>query len=82
MWIDEYETVLGMEVMKQFEAIIVPHMKKLYIYDECEKEPIGIPTIGTMVAECKLIVMNVDEVKQDEEVYKRLPCTDAKLMKQ
>lgn len=33
VWIDEYEVVLGMEFMKQFEAMVVPHLKKLYIYD-------------------------------------------------
>ena len=25
VWIDDYEAVLGMEFMKQFDAIIVPH---------------------------------------------------------
>ena len=27
--IDDYEVVLGMEFMKQFDAMIVPHLKKL-----------------------------------------------------
>ena len=32
--IDDYEAILGIEFMKGFDAMIVPHMKKLYIYDE------------------------------------------------
>ena len=52
-----------MELMKQFEAMIVPHMKKLYIYDRCEGDPISVPTIGTTTVDCKMTTMDVKEVK-------------------
>lgn len=29
----DYEVVLGIEFMKEFTTMIVPHMRKLYIYD-------------------------------------------------
>ena len=78
--IDDYEVVLGMEFMKKFEAMTDPHINKLYIYDGHEEVPIGIPTIGATTTEFKLTTMNVEEVKQDEEAYKRLSCMEAKLM--
>ena len=33
---DDSEAVFGMEFLKQYEAMMVPHMKKLYIYDGWE----------------------------------------------
>ena len=62
--------------------MIVPHMKKLYIYDERKEVPIGIPTKGATTVECKLTMMNVEEVKRDEEVYKRFSSTEEKIMEQ
>ena len=44
--IDDYEAVLGMEFMKQFDAMIVTHLKRLYIYNGKEDVPIVVPTIG------------------------------------
>ena len=44
--IDDYEAVLRMEFLKQYDAMIVPFLKKLYIYDGREDVPIGVPTIG------------------------------------
>jgi len=82
VWIDDYEAVLGMEFMKQFEAMVVPHMKKLYIYDGREGVPISVPTVGVTKAECKLTAMNMEDDKRDEEVYKRLSSTETKLMEQ
>lgn len=61
--INDYEVVLGMEFMKKFEAIMVPHMKKLYIYDRQDEVPIGVPTIGATTFKCKLKTMNVEDVK-------------------
>jgi len=57
VWIDDYEAVLGMELLKQYDAMIVPHLKKLYIYDGWEDVPIGVPAIGVTRPECKLEVM-------------------------
>ena len=55
--IDDYEFVLGMEFLKQFDAMIVPHLKKLYIYDGSEYVPNGVPIIGVTKPNCKLVVM-------------------------
>lgn len=40
VWIDDYEVVLGMEFMKQFEAMIVPHLNKLHICDGHDDDPL------------------------------------------
>lgn len=61
--IDDYEAVSGMEFMKQFEAMVVPHMKKLYIYNGREDVPIGVPTVRVTKAECKLTTMNMEDDK-------------------
>lgn len=82
MQIDDYEILRGMEFMKQFEAMMVPHLKNLYIYDRLDDDPIGVPTIGAMTTKCKLTTMNVEEVKRDEEEYKSFSCTEEKLMEQ
>ena len=55
--IDDYEAVLGMEFMKQFEAMVVPHLRKLFIYDGWDDVPIGVPTIGVTKPDCKLAVI-------------------------
>ena len=52
--IDDYEAVLGMEFMKQFEAMVVPHLRKLFIYDGKEDVPIGVPTVGVTKPDHKL----------------------------
>ena len=57
-------------------------MKKLYIYNRCEGDPISVPTIGTTTADCKITTMDVKEVKQDEELYKRLSCKEEKIVEQ
>ena len=77
--IDDYEVVLGMEFMKQFDAMIVPHLKKLYIYDGREDVPIGVPTIGVTRLDCKLGVMQMED---KEKVNKRLSSVDTKLVEQ
>ena len=59
--IDDYEVVLGMEVMKQFDAMIFPHLKKLYIYDGREDVPIGVPTIGVTKPDHKLGGMQMED---------------------
>ena len=38
--IDDYQVVLGMEFMEKYEAMMVPHIKKLYIYDVWENDPL------------------------------------------
>ena len=43
--------------------MIVPHLKKLYIYDGREDVPIGVPTIGVTRPECKLAVMQMEDEK-------------------
>ena len=77
--IDDYEAVLGMEFMKQFDAMIIPHLKKLYIYDGREDVPIGVPTIGVTRPDCKLGVMQMED---QEKVNKRLSSVDTKLVEQ
>ena len=61
---------------------MVPHMKKLYIYDGREDDPLGVPTVASMTVGCKLTMMNVEEVKRDEELYKRFSCTEEKHVEQ
>jgi len=46
-----------MEFLKHYDAMIVPHLKKLYIYNRREDIPISVPTIGVTKTECKLVVM-------------------------
>ena len=76
---DDYEAVLGMEFMKQFDAMIVPHLKKLYIYDGREDVPIGVPTIAVTRLDCKLGVMQMED---KEKVNKRLSSVNTKLVEQ
>lgn len=68
--------------MKKFEAMVVHHMKKLYIYDRQEDVPIGVPTIEITKAKCKLTTMNMEDDKRDEEINKWLSTTEAKLLEQ
>jgi len=77
--IDDYEVVLGMEFMKQFDAMIVPHLKKLYIYDGREDVPIDVPTIGVTRPDSKLGVM---QMEGKEKVNKRLFSVQTKLVEQ
>ena len=65
MRIDDYEVVLGIEFMKEFDAMIVSHMKKLYIYDRREDVPIDVTTLGVTKPKCKLTMMNMENEKQD-----------------
>jgi len=77
--IDDYEAVLGMDFMKQFDAMIVPHLKKLYIYDGREDVPIGVPTIGATRPDCKVGAMQMED---KEKVNKRLSSVEAKFVEQ
>ena len=77
--IDDYEAILGMEFMKQFDAMVVPHLKKLYIYDGREDVPICVPTIGVTRPDCKLGVMKMED---KEKVNKRLSSVETKLVEQ
>jgi len=77
---DDYKEVLGIEFMKQYEVVMVPHMKKLYIYDGREDEPLRVPVVVVMTGGCKLTRMNMEDIKQDEEVYERLKCVEEKLI--
>ena len=79
MRIDDYEAVLGMEFMKQFDALIVPHLKKLYIYDGREDAPIGVPTIGVTRPDCKVGAMQMED---KEKVNKRFSTIEAKIAEQ
>ena len=54
--IDDYEAILGMEFMKQFEAMVVPHFKKLYIYDRQKDVPISVPTVGVTKLKCNTVI--------------------------
>lgn len=65
---DEYEAVLGMEILKQYEGMMVPHMKKLYIYDRWDDETLEVLIVEAMTARCKLTTMNVEDIKWDEEL--------------
>lgn len=62
-----------MEFLKQFDAMIVPHLKRLYICDGREDVPIGVPTIGVTKPDCKFAVM------QMEDMSKRLSMVETKL---
>eukprot|EP00253_Pinus_taeda_P007920 PITA_07920 len=77
--IDDYETVLGMEFMKQFEAMVVPHLRKLFIYDGREDVPIGVPTVGVTKPDHKLGGMQMED---KEKTNKRLSTMEAKLAEQ
>eukprot|EP00253_Pinus_taeda_P030661 PITA_30661 len=77
--IDDYEVVLGMEFMKQFEAMVVPHLRKLFIYDGKEDVPIGVPTIGVTKPDHKLGGMQMED---KEKTNKRLSTVEAKLAEQ
>jgi len=80
--INDYEVMLGMEFMKQFDAMIVPHLKKLYICDGREDVPIGMPTIGVTSPDCKLAVMQMEDENQMDDMSKRLSMVETKLTKQ
>jgi len=80
--IDDYEAVLGMEFLKQFDAMILPHLKRLYIYDGREDVPIDVPTIGVTKLDCKLVVMQMEDEKHMEDMSKRLSMVEAKLTEQ
>eukprot|EP00253_Pinus_taeda_P019438 PITA_19438 len=75
--IDDYEAVLGMEFMKQFEAMVVPHLRKFFIYDGREDVPIGVPTIGVTKPDRKLGGMQMED-----KTNKRLSTVEAKLAEQ
>jgi len=75
--IDDYEAVLGMEFMKQFEAMVVPHLRKLFIYDGREDVPIGVPTIGVTKLDRKLGGM-----RMEDKTNKRLSEVEEKLAEQ
>lgn len=77
--IDDYEAMLGMEFLKQFDAMIVSHLKRLYIYDGREDVPIGVPTIGVTKPDCKLAVMRMEDKKRMEDMSKRLSMVERKL---
>ena len=68
--------------MKQFDAMIVPHLRKLYIYDGREDVPIGVPTIGETRPNCKLVVMQMEDEKRMEDMSKRLSTVETKLTEQ
>jgi hypothetical protein len=77
--IDDYEAVLGMEFMKQFEAMVVPHLRKLFIYDGREDVPIGVPTVGVTKPDHKLGGMQMED---KEKTNKRLSSVETKLAEQ
>eukprot|EP00253_Pinus_taeda_P018057 PITA_18057 len=77
--IDDYEAVLGMEFMKQFEAMVVPHLRKLFIYDGREDVPIGVPTMGVTKLDHKLGGMQMED---KEKTNKRLSTMETKLAEQ
>lgn len=74
VWIDDYEAMLGMELLKQYDAMIVPHLKRLYIYDGREHVPSGVRRY-----DCKLVVMHMEDNKHLDDVCKWLSTTEAKL---
>eukprot|EP00253_Pinus_taeda_P003556 PITA_03556 len=77
--IDDYEAVLGMEFMEKFEAMVVPHLRKLFIYDGREDVPIGVLTMGVTKTDHKLGGMQVED---KEKTNKRLSTMEAKLAEQ
>ena len=48
--------------MKQYEALMMPHMKRLYIYDGREDEPLGVSTMVAVRVGCKLKTMDVKDI--------------------
>lgn len=80
--IDDYEAMLGMEFLEHFDAMIVPHLKKLYIYDGREDVPICVPTIGVTRLDCKLEVMQMEDEKWMEDMSKQLSMVETKLTEQ
>ena len=80
---DDYEAVLGMEFFKEFEVMVVPHMRKLYIYDGQTDRPIGIPTIGGGGStQCKITAMSVEDTKRHAELQGRIANTEGRLQEQ
>jgi len=80
---DDYEAVLGMEFFKEFEVMVVPHMRKLYIYDGSMDHPIGITTIGDGgTTRCKLTTMSVEDAKQHDELQGRVALMEGRLQEQ
>jgi len=77
--INDYEAVLGMEFMKQHEAMIVPHLRKLYIYDGRSDVPIGVPTVGVTKRDHRLGGM---QVERNEEVNKKLASMEVRFADQ
>lgn len=73
--IDDYEAVLGMEFMKQHEAMVVPHLRKIYIYDGRSDVPIGVPTMGVTKRDHRLGGM---QVERNEEVNTKLASMEVK----
>jgi len=80
--IDDYEAVLGMEFMKQYDAMIVPHLKKLYTYDGKEDVPIGVPTFGITRPNHEVATMQVRSDEGMDDVCKRLSKAETKLTEQ
>jgi len=37
-------------------------MKKLYIYEKWDGEPLGAPTVVAIIGRCKLRTMNVEDI--------------------
>lgn len=76
----DYEALLGMEFMKKYEAMIILHLKKQYIYNGREYVPLSVPTMASMMGEHKITTMSVEEIKQDGEICERLDCMETRLM--
>lgn len=56
----DYEVVSSIKFIKQFEVMIVPHIKKLYIFYECEEVPMCGETVWARTAKFKLTMMNME----------------------
>jgi len=80
VWKDDYDAVLGIEFMNEYEAMIMPHLRKLNIYNGREDIPLSITTMATMRGECKITTMGVEEVKRNKEVCESLNQMDPKHM--
>lgn len=60
--------------------MIIPHLKRLYIYSGREDVPIGVPTIGVTKPDCKLAVLQMEDEKRIEDMSKRLSMVETKLI--
>ena len=63
VWIDDFQALLRLEFKKIFKVMIILHVRKVYIYDRWEDDPIGVAIVKFGSTWCKLKTMNVVDIK-------------------